>query len=121
MGLVEDGKLSFKGRKEGFAEGRIDSRFITIKKREWRFLHGAMRGGIVVELSSRKELGPRGWIIGTKDPKICFKFLIGSFSLSISLRVVCCGESYIIFEKASEFPSEGGGELGTMIKDNCVI
>ena len=75
----------------------------------------------MVELGGKKELGPQGQIIGIKNPKICFKFLIGSLGLSISLRVVCCGESYVIFEKVSEFASKGRGELRTMIGDDCVM
>ena len=75
----------------------------------------------MVELGGKKELGPQGQIIGTKDPKICFKFLIGSFSLPISLGVVCSGESYVVFEKVSEFASKGRGELRTMIGDDCVM
>ena len=80
-----------------------------------------MRGGVVVELGGRKELGPQGQIIGTKDPKIYFKFLIGLFSLSIGLRVVYCGESYVVFEEVSKFPSKGRGKLGTTIRDDCVV
>ena len=80
-----------------------------------------MRGGVVVELGGRKELGSQGQIIDTKDLKICFKFLIGSFGLPIGLEVVCSGELYVIFEKASKFLSEGGGELGTTIGDNCIM
>ena len=33
-------------------------RFIAIEEGEWIFLCGAMRGGIIVELSSREELCP---------------------------------------------------------------
>ena len=113
--------MSFEGREEGFTKERIESRFIAVKEREWGLLGGAMRGRVVVELSGREELGPQGRIIDTKDLKICFKFLIGLFSLPISLGVVCSGESYIIFEKASKFPSEGRGELGTTIGDNCIV
>ena len=113
--------MSFKDREEGLAKGRIGSRFIAIKEREWGLLGGAMRGRVVVELSGRKELGPQGQIIGTKDLKICFKFLIGLFGLPISLGVVCSGELYIIFEKVSKFLSKGGGKLGTTIRDNCVV
>ena len=105
--------MSFKGREEGFAEERIGSGFIAVKEREWRLLGGAMRGKVVVELGGRKELGPQGWIVGTKDLKICFEFLIGSFSLPIGLGVVCSGGLYVIFEKASKFLSEGEGKLGT--------
>ena len=50
--------MIFKCGEEGLAEGRIGSKFIIVKEREWRFLGGAMRGGVVVELSSREELEP---------------------------------------------------------------
>ena len=58
MSLIKDGESSFEGREEGLAEGRIGSRFIAVKEREWGLLGGAMRGRVVVELSGRKELGP---------------------------------------------------------------
>ena len=35
--------------------------------------------------------------------------------------MVCSGELYIVFEKVSEFLSEGRGELGTTIRDDCVV
>ena len=42
----------------------------------------------MVELGGRKELYPFGWVIGAEDAKIHFEFLIGSLSLSISLRAI---------------------------------
>ena len=59
-----------------------------------------MRCRVVVEFG-REELYPFGWVVGTEDVEIGFKFLIGSFCLSISLRMIGSGESYIILEKAS--------------------
>ena len=54
----------------------------------------------MVEFGGGKELHPFGWIIGAKDAEIGFEFLIGSFSLSIGLRMVGSGESYVIVEEA---------------------
>ena len=60
----------------------------------------------MLEFSGGEGLGPLMGIVGAKDTKICFDFLISSFGLSISLRVVCGGKSNIIFEDSSEFPGE---------------
>ena len=49
-------QVSRAGRKVLLREG-VGSQFIAIKKREWELLGRAMRGGVVVELSGRKELG----------------------------------------------------------------
>ena len=62
----------------------------------------------MVEFCGGEELYPFSRIIGAKDVKIRFKFLIGLLSLSISLRMISSGEVNIIFEEASEFPGEGG-------------
>ena len=35
LDLIKDSKSSFEGREEGFAKGRVGSRFIAIKEREW--------------------------------------------------------------------------------------
>ena len=63
-------------------------RFIAIEEGKWRCLSRAVRGGVVVEFSGRKELYPFSWIVGIEDVKTCLKLLIGSFSLSISLWVI---------------------------------
>ena len=73
--------------------------FIAIEEGERRCLGGAMRSGIVVEFGSREELYPFSQVIGAEDAEIGFEFLIGSFSLSVGLRVVGSGESYIIVEE----------------------
>ena len=65
-----------------------------------------MGNGVVLEFRERKELGPLMGIVGTKDTKIGFDFLISPFGLSISLRMVCSGKSNIIFEDSSEFSGE---------------
>ena len=59
-----------------------------------------MRSRVVVEFGRGEELYPFSWVIGAEDAEIGLEFLIGSFSLSVGLRVVGGGESYIIVEEA---------------------
>ena len=53
----------------------------------------------MVELGRGKELHPFGWVIGAEDVEIGLEFLIGSFSLSVGLRVIGGGESYVVVEE----------------------
>ena len=61
----------------------------------------------MLESGRSKELRPLVRIIGAEDTEVSFDFLIGSFSLSISLGVVGCGEADIILEESSKFSGEG--------------
>ena len=54
----------------------------------------------MVEFSGGKELHPFSQVIGAEDTEIGLEFLIGSFSLSVSLRMVGSGELYVVFEEA---------------------
>ena len=54
----------------------------------------------MMKLSSGKEVRPFPRVIGTEDVKISFNFLIGSFRLSVCLRVISSGEFDIILEEA---------------------
>ena len=74
--------------------------FITVKEGEQRCLGGAVWGRVVVEFGGGKELYPFGRVVGTEDVEIGLEFLIGLFRLSISLRMVGSGESYIVFKEA---------------------
>ena len=49
--FIERGESVFKGRKEGFTEGGIGARFISIEDGEWRLLGGAIWCGVMVEFS----------------------------------------------------------------------
>ena len=53
--------------------------------------------------------------------KISLNFLIGSFGLSICLRVIHSGEAYIVFEDLGEFSSKGRDELESTIKDYSIV
>ena len=54
----------------------------------------------MVEFSRGEELHPFSRVIGAEDVEISLEFLISSFCLSISLRMVGSGESYVIIEEA---------------------
>ena len=75
----------------------------------------------MVEFSGGKELHPFSWVIGAEDAEISLEFLIGSFSLSVGLRVVGGGKSYVVVEETCKFPCEGRSELRTMIRDEGVV
>ena len=55
----------------------------------------------MVKLSSGKEVCPFPRVVGTEDTKVCFNLLIGSFHLSICLRVIHGGEFDIVVEELS--------------------
>ena len=59
-----------------------------------------MWGGVVMEFSRGEELHPFSQVIDAEDAEIGLEFLIGSFSLSVGLRVIGGGESYIVVEEA---------------------
>ena len=59
-----------------------------------------MWGGVMVEFGGGEELHPFSRVIGAEDAEIGLEFLIGSFCLSIGLRVIGSGESYVIIEEA---------------------
>ena len=75
----------------------------------------------MLEFSERKELGPLMGITGAEDTEVGFDFLIGSLGLSISLRVVCSGESNVVFEDSGKLLGKRGSELGSSIRNKSVM
>ena len=75
----------------------------------------------MVEFCGGEELYPFGWVVGTKDAKICFKFLIGLLGLTIHLRVISSGEAYIVLEETSKFFGKGRSELRATVRDESVV
>ena len=73
--------------------------FIAVKEGEQRCLGRAVWGRVMVEFSRGEELHPFSWVIGAEDVEIGLEFLIGSFSLSIGLRMIGSGESYVVVEE----------------------
>ena len=58
-----------------------------------------MWGRVMVKFGGGKELHPFSWVIGAEDAEISLEFLIGSLGLSVGLRVVGGGESYVVVEE----------------------
>ena len=71
----------------------------------------------MMKLSSGKENCPFPRVVGTENAEISFDLLIGSFCLSIGLRVVCGGEFDIILEKACKFSGKGRCKLWASVRD----
>ena len=80
-----------------------------------------MGNGIVLELGGGEELGPLVWIVYTEDPEVGFNFLIGLFSLSVSLGVIGSRKVDIVFEDSSEFSGKCGCELWTTIQYEGIV
>ena len=54
----------------------------------------------MMKLSSGKKVHPFPGVVGAENAKICFNLLIGSFRLSVCLRVICGGEFDIVVEES---------------------
>ena len=74
-----------------------------------------------MKLSGGKEVRPFPRVVGTEDAKICFNLLIGSFCLSICLRVIHSGEFDIVVEESCKFSGKGRCELWTSVRYQRVV
>ena len=75
----------------------------------------------MLKFGSHKELGPLMWVIGTEDAEIGFDFLIGSFGLSIGLRMVSGRKSNVIFEDPGKFLGERRSKLWSSVRDESIV
>jgi len=66
-------------------------------------------------------VSPREWIILAEDPKVDLEFLVDSFGLAVSLRVVSGGQGKGVSKEFSEFPCKERCELGTSIRNDLVV
>ena len=57
---------------------------------------GTVRNEVVVEFGCGEEFCPFLGVVGTEDLEISLNFLVGSFSLPISLRVIGSRKANII-------------------------
>ena len=73
--------------------------FISHHEEEWQLVGYRMRAVIVGEFSEGNVLSPRSRVRAAEDPKIGFYFLVHTFGLPISLRVVSSGEGKFITEE----------------------
>ena len=62
--------------------------FKSHHEREGGDFCGTVRNGVMVEFGCGEEFQPFLGVVGTEDSEIGLDFLVGSFSLPISLRVV---------------------------------
>ena len=65
----------------------------------------------MVKLSGGKQVCPFPRVVSAEDAEVCFNLLIGSFCLSIRLRVIRGGEFDIVVEESCQFSGKGGCEL----------
>ena len=72
--------------------------FKSQHEREGGSLCETVRNGVVVEFGCCEEFHSFLGIIGAEDSEISLNFLIGSFGLSISLRVIGGQKADIIVE-----------------------
>ena len=73
--------------------------FISHNEEEWQLVGYGVRAVIVGEFCEGDVLSPRSRIRAAEDPKIGFYFLVHTFGLPISLRVVGSGEGKFITEE----------------------
>ena len=76
-----------------------------------------MQNRVMVKLSGGKEVRPFLRVVGA----ICFNLLIGSFCLSICLRVICGGEFDIIVEESCQFSGKCRRELRASVRYQGVM
>ena len=102
-------------------EGRAWGSYPIMRYIEWRLTCDGVGAVIVDEFSVWDFICPGTRVRPAEDPKIHFDLLVNSFSFTIGLGVVCSGEGEVVVKEFAEFFGEGGGELGTLIRDNFVI
>ena len=72
------------------------ARLISHHEEEWRLVGYGVRAVIVGEFGKGNVLSPRSRVRAAEDSKIGFYFLVHTFRLSISLRVIGSGEGEFI-------------------------
>ena len=60
----------------------------------------------MLEFSGSEEFGPLVRIVGIEDAEISFYFLIGSFGLSVGLRMIGSGKTNIVYQESGKFFGE---------------
>ena len=73
--------------------------FISHNEEEWQLVGYGVRAVIVGEFCEGDVLSPRSRIRAAEDLKIGFYFLVHTFGLPISLRVVGSGEGKFVTEE----------------------
>ena len=76
----------------------VEMVFESQHEREGGDFCGTVRNGVVMEFGCGEEFCPFLGVVGAEDPEISFNFLVGSFGLPISLRVIGGRKADIIVE-----------------------
>ena len=76
-----------------------------------------MSTDVVGKLGGREVRSPIMLVDGSVSVEILFEFLINPFCLTIRLRVISRGKGLIYIQEGTKVTSEGGGELGSAIRD----
>ena len=69
----------------------------------------------------RRSIHFQGLFVGTENVKICFNFLIGSFCLSVCLRVIHGGEFDIVVEESCQFSGKCRRKLRASVRYQGVM
>ena len=85
---------------EGLSDRWVGLGFISKHEGERGDSGGMVRGGVVLEFGSGQEVWPVLRFVGAENTKIGFNFLVRAFHLSVSLRVVGCGELDVVLEES---------------------
>ena len=80
--------MFFQGWEKCFSKQRVGTGFKSQHERERGDFCGTVRNRVVVEFSCGEKFCPFLGVVGTEDLEIGLNFLVGLFSLPISLRVV---------------------------------
>ena len=115
MSFFKVGEVFFEGGEDSFSYSWVGLRFISKEKGKWGYFGGMVRGSVMLEFSSGKKVGPGSGIVGAENTEVGFHLLIDSFSLSISLGMIGCGESDVVVEELGKFLSKGRSKLGASI------
>ena len=107
--------------KEGLSDFRVGTGFIAHHEKEGSGVGDGMGGGIVREFCHGEEFGPFRRLVLGEDTEEGFKFLINPFRFAIGLGVIGGGEGNVVIKKVGEFSCKGGGELGSMVRDDPVV
>ena len=101
LSYCEKGVKSVLNSREGGLrdDGGKCTGFISHHEEEWGLVGYGVRAVIMGEFGEGDVLGPRSRVRAAEDPKISFYFLVHTFSLSISLRVVSSGEGEFVTEE----------------------
>ena len=80
-------------------DGGKHTGFVSHHEEEWQLVGYGVGAVIVGEFSEGDVLSPRSGVRAAEDPKICLYFLVHTFGLPISLRVVGSGKGKFITEE----------------------